>query len=218
MLPLLLHLMHILDVNKKSPFSSVYQCFFNCPKFGGTIANIKDIALLMGLLIYICTEYHHPSNLCEILFLPPFQSHTQLMIGLFICCHLVGMSSACINPILYGYLNESFKVQFIEIASCLLCGKKSASNLPLAHRKPSTAKQDRNREEESKQRLTPSPPPGGNELLSISPDIKKKSGETFVIVTADRNGGGKSSAAAVLKSAAAPPSKYSPGRADQTFV
>ena len=53
------------------------------------------------------------------------QGNSQLMIGLFICCHLIGMSSACINPILYGYLNDSFKAQFIEIFYACLCDKKS---------------------------------------------------------------------------------------------
>ena len=50
------------------------------------------------------------------------QGHSQLMIGLFICCHLIGMSSACINPILYGYLNESFRAQFVEIVAVCFCG------------------------------------------------------------------------------------------------
>lgn len=35
------------------------------------------------------------------------------------------MSSACINPVLYGYLNETFRAEFIEICSPLnrLCPK-----------------------------------------------------------------------------------------------
>ena len=48
------------------------------------------------------------------------------MICLFMSCHLLGMSSACINPILYGYLHDNFKAQFIEIFSFCCCGKKCA--------------------------------------------------------------------------------------------
>lgn len=35
------------------------------------------------------------------------------------------MSSACINPVLYGYLNETFRTEFIEICSPLnrICPK-----------------------------------------------------------------------------------------------
>ncbi|KAF8784902.1 Neuropeptide F receptor like protein [Argiope bruennichi] len=37
----------------------------------------------------------------------------------FACCHMAGMSSACSNPLLYGWLNENFKKEFKEIfAKC----------------------------------------------------------------------------------------------------
>ena len=44
-----------------------------------------------------------------------FQGHTELMLCVFVGCHLLGMSSACLNPILYGYLNESFRQEFSQI-------------------------------------------------------------------------------------------------------
>ena len=30
-------------------------------------------------------------------------------------CHLLGMSSACLNPILYGFLNKTFRREFKNI-------------------------------------------------------------------------------------------------------
>merc|ERR1712181_53123 len=38
---------------------------------------------------------------------------------LFGTCHLLGMTSACTNPVLYGFLNESFKKEFKEMLSHL---------------------------------------------------------------------------------------------------
>ncbi|CAG0917196.1 unnamed protein product [Notodromas monacha] len=38
---------------------------------------------------------------------------------IFALCHMTGMISACINPILYGYLNENFRKEFHEMyVSC----------------------------------------------------------------------------------------------------
>lgn len=34
-------------------------------------------------------------------------------------CHMMGMSSACSNPILYGWLNENFRKEFVEIFHCV---------------------------------------------------------------------------------------------------
>ncbi|KAK2713033.1 neuropeptide F receptor-like [Artemia franciscana] len=36
----------------------------------------------------------------------------------FPICHLISMSSACSNPLLYGWLNENFRKEFLEILSC----------------------------------------------------------------------------------------------------
>ena len=38
-----------------------------------------------------------------------FGSSTELMIIIFMSCHIVGMSSACINPIIYGYFHEHIR-------------------------------------------------------------------------------------------------------------
>jgi hypothetical protein len=33
----------------------------------------------------------------------------------FAICHMIGMSSACSNPLLYGWLNENFRKEFVDI-------------------------------------------------------------------------------------------------------
>lgn len=35
----------------------------------------------------------------------------------FAICHMIGMSSACVNPLLYGWLNDNFQKEFKEIFS-----------------------------------------------------------------------------------------------------
>jgi hypothetical protein len=36
---------------------------------------------------------------------------------IFAVCHMIGMSSACSNPLLYGWLNDNFRKEFVDIFS-----------------------------------------------------------------------------------------------------
>lgn len=47
-------------------------------------------------------------------FLFVFGTHFRVM---FAFCHMCGMSSACSNPFLYGWLNDNFRKEFQEILS-----------------------------------------------------------------------------------------------------
>ena len=64
--------------------------------------------------------------------------------GVYAACHVLGMSSACANPVIYGFLNENFskefrligqwwKVKLRSICSCiisnLLCCRRNRGNL-----------------------------------------------------------------------------------------
>ena len=40
---------------------------------------------------------------------PPSPSELEVMLTIFAGCHLVAMSTAVTNPVLYGFLNENFK-------------------------------------------------------------------------------------------------------------
>ena len=37
----------------------------------------------------------------------------------FFICHIVAMSSTCYNPLLYGWLNSSFRTEFHKLCPCL---------------------------------------------------------------------------------------------------
>ena len=58
----------------------------------------------------------------------PSQNNLELMLLTFIGSHLLGMSSASINPVLYGFLNESFKKEFLDIFDTVTLRKMGANN------------------------------------------------------------------------------------------
>ncbi|KAH8382486.1 hypothetical protein KR009_003762, partial [Drosophila setifemur] len=52
---------------------------------------------------------------------------TQNMLVAYAICHMIGMSSACSNPLLYGWLNDNFRKEFHE----LLCRCSEPTNVAL---------------------------------------------------------------------------------------
>ncbi|XP_065361926.1 neuropeptide F receptor isoform X1 [Calliphora vicina] len=52
---------------------------------------------------------------------------TNDMMVMYAFCHMIGMSSACSNPLLYGWLNDNFRKEFQE----LLCRNKENTNIAL---------------------------------------------------------------------------------------
>ncbi|XP_070507775.1 neuropeptide F receptor [Chironomus tepperi] len=53
---------------------------------------------------------------------------TQTIYIIYAACHMVGMSSACSNPLLYGWLNSNFKKEFNEILCCRKSGDSSSAS------------------------------------------------------------------------------------------
>ena len=47
----------------------------------------------------------------------PFKNDKQTYLIIYAICHMIGMSSACSNPVLYGWLNENFRKEFKDIWS-----------------------------------------------------------------------------------------------------
>jgi len=45
----------------------------------------------------------------------PFGTNKEAMVITYAVCHMMGMSSACSNPMLYGWLNDNFQKEFREI-------------------------------------------------------------------------------------------------------
>jgi hypothetical protein len=40
---------------------------------------------------------------------------------LYIVCHTLVLSSACSNPVLYGWLNDNFRKEFVKVLRCSCC-------------------------------------------------------------------------------------------------
>ena len=57
----------------------------------------------------------------------------------FMICHMIGVSSACTNPILYGFLNDSFVKEF-NLLCPFLAKLPIYRHKPSAHRKGGTEK------------------------------------------------------------------------------
>ena len=55
----------------------------------------------------------------------PLFSQEDHFLCIYAVCHLVGMSSACVNPFLYGFMNENFQGEFVKVLECWvgLCNK-----------------------------------------------------------------------------------------------
>ena len=48
----------------------------------------------------------------------PLFSQEDHFLCVYAVCHLVGMSSACLNPFLYGFMNENFQGEFKKMLEC----------------------------------------------------------------------------------------------------
>ncbi|XP_013784621.1 neuropeptide F receptor-like [Limulus polyphemus] len=81
-----------------------------------------SIALIFGIswlplnILNVVTDFYYP-----------FQDDSVFRI-VFACCHMAGMSSACSNPLLYGWLNDNFRKEFNEIFSSTCSCSKTQSN------------------------------------------------------------------------------------------
>ncbi|XP_049942765.1 neuropeptide F receptor-like [Schistocerca serialis cubense] len=76
-------------------------------------------ALLYSIALIFCVSWL-PLNIFNLVVdvWNPF-SGSQAMLVTYAVCHMMGMSSACSNPLLYGWLNDNFRKEFLEIAAAL---------------------------------------------------------------------------------------------------
>ncbi|KAA0190649.1 hypothetical protein HAZT_HAZT011703 [Hyalella azteca] len=91
--------------------------------------NRKTNILLISIAIIFCLSWL-PLNLYNIIadFSNPFGDDTDAMLMVYAICHLLGMSSACSNPVLYGWLNDNFRKEFNELWLILMpCRHRSKS-------------------------------------------------------------------------------------------
>lgn len=77
--------------------------------------------LLVSIALIFCLSWL-PLNLYNVVvdLHNPFGDDTESMLIVYSVCHMAGMSSACSNPLLYGWLNDNFRKEFLEIFA-LLC-------------------------------------------------------------------------------------------------
>ncbi|EDV90724.1 GH14016 [Drosophila grimshawi] len=80
-----------------------------------SIAIIFGVSWLPLNFFNLYADLQHPSAV------------TQRMLVAYAICHMIGMSSACSNPLLYGWLNDNFRKEFQE----LLCRCTDSTNVAL---------------------------------------------------------------------------------------
>ncbi|KAL7729420.1 hypothetical protein ACLKA6_008983 [Drosophila palustris] len=80
-----------------------------------SIAVIFGVSWLPLNFFNLYADMQHPSAV------------TQRMLVAYAVCHMIGMSSACSNPLLYGWLNDNFRKEFQE----LLCRCTESTNVAL---------------------------------------------------------------------------------------
>ncbi|KAF0297988.1 Neuropeptide F receptor [Amphibalanus amphitrite] len=74
-----------------------------------------------------------PLNVCNLVIdLIMYNGSLEKLRIIFAVCHMILMTSACSNPILYGWLNDNFRKEFIELAHgalpCLFRKGRSGAN------------------------------------------------------------------------------------------
>lgn len=108
----------------------------------------KTNTLLIAIALVFCLSWL-PLNLYNLIvdFSNPFGDDLETMLVVYAVCHMMGMSSACSNPLMYGWLNDNFKKEFLEIIGIVLpckgkCVPRRGEDAP----KVSTAQQPRGEE------------------------------------------------------------------------
>lgn len=108
-----------------------------------------------------------PLNLLNVIgdFTDLFRGDEQSFRVVFAVCHLIGCSSACTNPVLYGYLNENFRKELVRVYAYRLA-RLSRSLRRLAarcchccdnrHRSTSSSSADKRRAARNVERLSSS--------------------------------------------------------------
>ncbi len=80
-----------------------------------------NMLLVMIAVIFISSWL--PLNVFNILadFHGSLLQHIDRRNLVFPICHLLVLSSACMNPVLYGWLNDNFRKEFVSVLCCRCC-------------------------------------------------------------------------------------------------
>lgn len=73
----------------------------------------KTNSLLIAIALVYCISWL-PLDICNVIFdfSNPFGEDYHTTMVVYAVCHMMGMSSACSNPLLYGWLNDNFRKEF----------------------------------------------------------------------------------------------------------
>ena len=82
--------------------------------------NKKTNILFMAIALIFCLSWlpFHVFNIIVDID-NPFGDNIESTMEVYTFCHMLGMSSACSNPVLYGWLNDNFRKEFCEIYALL---------------------------------------------------------------------------------------------------
>jgi len=83
---------------------------------------IKTNQLLSAITgtFFICWMPLNVFNLVVDFFGPTNEDQRESMLTVLAACHLAGVSSACFNPLFYGWLNQNFQQELTDVFPCFL--------------------------------------------------------------------------------------------------
>ena len=87
----------------------------------GRQARKRRTNILLAMIAIVFALSWMPLNILNILVEFLFQWFRDSNVDtnlLFVICHILVLSSACTNPVLYGWLNENFRKEFLNVLKC----------------------------------------------------------------------------------------------------
>lgn len=108
----------------QQPLSSVNSPFQKRKSAREAKRKRKTNLLLMMIAVVFAASWM-PLNIFNIIadFKPEILTAIDKQNLVFPICHLLVLSSACTNPVLYGWLNENFRREFLAVLCCRCCSK-----------------------------------------------------------------------------------------------
>ncbi|KAK2149552.1 hypothetical protein LSH36_447g05018 [Paralvinella palmiformis] len=110
-------------VNQQAPSAAVSSPFQKRRQVR-EIKRKRKTNLLLVMIAVVFSLSWMPLNVCNIIadFEPQLLQFTDEQTGqlIFAICHMLVLSSACTNPVLYGWLNENFRREFVKVL-CARC-------------------------------------------------------------------------------------------------
>lgn len=87
-------------------------------------ARKRKTNILLAMIAIVFVFSWIPLNISNILADFQFQIFRNQVVDInlvFVVCHILVLSSACTNPVLYGWLNDNFRKEFLKVLHCTCC-------------------------------------------------------------------------------------------------